>query len=852
MLHKITSHPKINESTVKQWHGIVNLLAETLQVPVALIMHLENDRLSVQVKNESQNNPYQLGSSENFSGSGLYCETVIRTNNLLFVPNALEDEKWKANPDVRLNMINYLGYPLTWPNGDVYGTICVLDTHTHHYSDIQHRIMLHLKKTIDASLEMLEQSEILRFHSNILNNVAQGIYIVRSRDGEIAFANRQFESMFGYESGELTGKHVSIVNAYSEVDPIEIARTIIAELDKTGLWHGEVHNTRKDGTTFWCYVTVSTLEHPEFGQVWVSTHEDITERKKAEEELRLMKFSIDHAPDAVYRMTPDGQFLYVNKMACQTLGYSVEEMLTMGVADIDPNVPFGVSPELAQATKIAKTAQIESEHRTKDGRIIPVEILVNHLEYDGKEYHCSFVRDITDRKKSEASLRLTASVFDISQEAIIISDADNMIVDVNSAFSHITGYSREEVIGKNPKLLNSGRQGKAYYAAMWKTIIQHKSWRGEVWNRRKSGEIYPEMLSISAVCDDDGKVMRYVAVFSDITKVKEHEAELSHVAHHDGLTGIPNRILLADRMRQAIAETSRNHEMMAICYLDLDGFKPVNDNLGHEAGDNVLVEIAKRIEQTIRGGDTVARLGGDEFVVLLLGLKHGEECVATLDRLLEVIAQPITVKTKPVNVNVSASIGVSLYPFDEEDPDTLLRHADQAMYVAKQMGKNRFHIFDPQMDRRARKQNEFLKSIRSALEQNQFELFYQPKVNLLMNKLIGVEALIRWRHPERGILPPAEFLHIIENTDLDIGIGEWVIATALAQMKCWRSVGLDIEVSINISGYHLESVGFIEKLKQHLNQYTDMAPGKLQIEVLETVALKDITIVQGIIEVGRQ
>ena len=458
--------------------------------------------------------------------------------------------------------------------------------------------------------------------------------------------------------------------------------------------------------------------------------------------------------------------------------------------------------------------------------------------------------DITKRKQSEELLRINASVFENTQEAVLITDANNDILDVNSAFCSITGYSREEVIGNNPKLLSSGRQKKPFYQALWKSLNQDKAWRGEIWNRRKSGETYPEMLSISVVCDDAGKVLRHVAVFSDITKAKEHEAELRHIAHFDRLTGIPNRILLADRMQQAIAQTSRDQNMMAICYLDLDGFKPINDTLGHEAGDEVLVEIAKRIELTIRGGDTAARLGGDEFVVLLLGLNQGNECVATLERLLVAIAQPITVNG--ALVTVSASIGVSLYPFDNEDPDILLRHADQAMYVAKQTGKNRFHIFDPQMDRRAREQNEFQNSVRQALEQNQFELFYQPKVNLSTKELIGVEALIRWRHPEQGILPPAEFLRIIENTELDKAIGEWVIVTALAQMEYWRNSGLDIEVSINISGYHLESAGFIEKLKQSLAQYPDMADGKLQIEVLETVALKDITVVQGIIEACRK
>jgi diguanylate cyclase (GGDEF)-like protein len=290
--------------------------------------------------------------------------------------------------------------------------------------------------------------------------------------------------------------------------------------------------------------------------------------------------------------------------------------------------------------------------------------------------------------------------------------------------------------------------------------------------------------------------------------------------------------------------------MMAICYLDLDGFKPINDTMGHDAGDHVLIEVARRIENTIRGGDTVARLGGDEFVVLLLGLERGEECVTTLERLLAAISQLITIKNK--SCTVSASIGVSIYPLDDEDPDTLLRHADQAMYVAKQSGKNRFHIYDPALDRRARDQHDFLKSIRHGLEDNQFELYYQPKVNLRTKELTGAEALIRWRHPERGLLSPAEFLRHIENTDLDIEIGEWVAATALAQMDRWRSTGLDIEISINISGYHLESPLFTERLQQQLAHYPDIPFNKLQIEILETVALNDIAIVRGIIESCRE
>jgi diguanylate cyclase (GGDEF)-like protein/PAS domain S-box-containing protein len=350
--------------------------------------------------------------------------------------------------------------------------------------------------------------------------------------------------------------------------------------------------------------------------------------------------------------------------------------------------------------------------------------------------------------------------------------------------------------------------------------------------------------------DAKGLPQRMTGTNIDITDHVKHEAELLHVAQFDALTCIPNRILLADRMKQAIFQTSRDKTMLAICYLDLDGFKPINDSMGHQVGDKVLIEIARRIGNTIRAGDTVARLGGDEFVVLLLGLEKAEECASTLDRLLEAIATPIAVKN--MTASVTASIGVSIYPLDDEVSDTLLRHADQAMYIAKQSGKNRFYIYDVDLDKRARGQNDFLKSIRIALEQNQFELYYQPKVNLRSKELVGAEALIRWRHPIRGLLSPDQFLCYVENTDLDIAISEWVTDTALAQIQIWRNSGLDIEVSINISGYHLESKDFVNKLKLQLKKYPDLPFGKLQIEVLETVALNDVTVVQEIIEACRE
>ena len=442
-----------------------------------------------------------------------------------------------------------------------------------------------------------------------------------------------------------------------------------------------------------------------------------------------------------------------------------------------------------------------------------------------------------------------SSVFEYCQESIIISDANECIIDVNPAFTKATGYTREEVLGKSHKMLSSGRQSKAVYAAMRKALNASSFWRGEIWNRRKNGEIYAELLTITTITNMQGKMIGYLGVSLDISDIKEHEAELIRVAHYDPLTSMPNRALLVDRMKQAIAQTKRDQTLLAVCYLDLDGFKPINDEKGHDFGDKVLVEVARRIKVAMRGGDTIARLGGDEFVLLLLGLEKGEECQRVLQRMLTVIEEPIAVEGE--FITLSASIGVSIYPLDESNQDILLRHADQAMFVAKQLGKNRFHIFDPSLDKKAQSHNAHVNSIRLAVEQNQFELYYQPKINLRTYEIVGAEALIRWQHPERGLLSPAEFLPYIENTDVDIDIGNWVIEAALKQVNIWSKAGFDIEVSINISAYHLEAAHFLTNLQRLLELYPDMPNRMIQIEVLESAALNDFSRVQQIIEACR-
>lgn len=448
------------------------------------------------------------------------------------------------------------------------------------------------------------------------------------------------------------------------------------------------------------------------------------------------------------------------------------------------------------------------------------------------------LQDITERKQAEQALQLAASVFSIAREGIMITDTDGTIIDVNDAFTRITGFGHDEVIGKNPHILSSGRHGPELYAAMWRDLKEKGYWQGEIWNRRKNGEVYAEMQTISTVRDPEGNARQYVSLFSDITSIKEHQKQLEHIAHYDALTSLPNRVLLADRLHQAMAQAQRRESMLAVAYLDLDGFTAVNDHHGHEVGDQLLTTVAARMKDSLREGDTLGRIGGDEFVAVLVDLSGVEDSVPMLGRLLAVVAEPVRVGE--LTLQVSASLGVTFYPQDEDiDADQLQRQADQAMYQAKLAGKNRYHMFDATQDRSVRGLHESLEQIRQALAERQFALYYQPKVNMRTGEVIGAEALIRWQHPQRGLLSPALFLPVVEDNALAIDLGEWVIDTALTQIETWHADGISTPVSVNVGALQLQHPDFVLRLRTLLSRHPRVNHGELELEILETSALED-------------
>ena len=453
-------------------------------------------------------------------------------------------------------------------------------------------------------------------------------------------------------------------------------------------------------------------------------------------------------------------------------------------------------------------------------------------------------QDITERRRAEVGLQRAASVFTHAREGIFITDAAGSIVEVNETFSQITGYAPEEVLGKNPRLLKSDQHSPEFYAAMWHTLEKVGNWTGEIWNRRKNGETYPEMLTISAVRDAAGEVMNYVALFSDITPIKAHEQQLEHIAHYDTLTDIPNRVLLADRLQQAMAQTDRRGQSLAVAYLDLDGFKPINDEHGHSVGDELLIAVAQRLKTALREGDTLARMGGDEFVAVLVDLAGRDDYEPVLARLLRAASDPV--RLGDVEMRVSASIGVTLYPQDAVDAEQLLRHADQAMYIAKQAGKNRYHVFDVDQDVAVKTRHEKVERIERALAQREFVLYYQPKVNMRTGSVVGAEALIRWQHPSRGLLPPGAFLPDIEDHSISVGLGEWVIDTALTQMESWQAAGFMLPVSVNVAARQLQQQDFTKRLAALLADHRAIAPGRLELEILETSTLDDVVQVSAL------
>lgn len=425
--------------------------------------------------------------------------------------------------------------------------------------------------------------------------------------------------------------------------------------------------------------------------------------------------------------------------------------------------------------------------------------------------------------------------------AAIFSETDlsGRITYVNDQFCHLFGYRRDELLGANHRLLNSGQHPDEFFSAMWRTIVQGHIWKGEICNRAKDGTLlWVDTTLVPVIDDETGQVERYVAIRFDVSEKRRLLHSLQWRVGHDVLTGLPNRTYLSELLDQALEFSRVKNLPLAVCMLDLDGFKAVNDGYGHASGDRLLVEVARRLRSIVRGEDVVARLAGDEFVLVLRHVCGMEELHAALNRVLIAVSMPYAIDGK--GIKVFASIGVTLFPWDNEDAETLLRHADQAMYVAKQSGRNRFHLFDVSRDKEVRVTYQTVERVRQALVGNELRLHFQPKVNMRTGIVVGLEALLRWEHPQRGLVPPREFLPVVEETDLIVEIGEWVMEQVLTQLQQWQQAGQSWPVSINISARHFQRADFVEQLRQMLERHPAVSPRMLDLQIVESVAVENL------------
>ena len=954
------------------------------------------------------------------------------------------------------------------------------------------KVLFNFSRDITSRKQVESQ---LLLHSTVLENIAEGVFLIRSSDSIIVFTNPQFDQIFGYLEGELVGQHVSIVNAPSEKSPEEVAETINKLLQRDGEWHGEVHSKRKDGTTFWTHASISTFNHSGFGQVWVAVQGDITERKLAENELkstsRYVRSLIEASLDPLVTISAEGKITDVNTATEKVTGvdrasligsdfanyftdpeearkgyqkvfsqgsvtdYSLAIRHTSGeVTDVlynasvykDPdgkvqgvfaaardvterkhaettliereahlrfileNSPIavritsmetgkvkfanqyyakltnlaldeviGLDPklyysnpqdyidvidsinkgervtnkliEILDFTKPIKskwtlasympikfdngpallgwfydvteskntyevserllaiieeapdfiatsdmqahikylnkagaklvglaegadlgTLEIKDMHPAwatkrvleegiptvlkqgfwhgetalldREGNETPVSqlLMVHRDKFGNPEFLSTIMRDITASKLTENALRIAATAFE-SQEGIMVTDAKNIILRVNQAFTRITGYTAEESVGQTPRLLSSGRQDKFFYGALWECLNRTGAWEGEIWNRRKNGEIYPEHLTITVVKDANGIITNYVATLTDITTSKAASDEIKNLAFYDPLTRLPNRRLLMDRLNQALAASTRSGLSGAVLFLDLDHFKTLNDTLGHDVGDLLLQQVASRLNNCVREGDTVARIGGDEFVVLLEDL--GKQMIEAAAQ-AEVIAQKIqaslsqTYQLGTYEYHSTSSLGATLFSDHEVGLDTILKQADIAMYQSKIEGRNTLRFYDPKMQEAITTRVDMQHELRQAIEQEQFQLYYQMQVDSTGHPF-GAEALIRWHHPKRNMIPPLQFIPLAEETGLILPIGQWVLDTACAQLKIWHQnpQSRDFILSINVSAKQLYQENFVIQVKETIQRH-EIDPTKLKLELTESMLIIDI------------
>ncbi|MDL2354986.1 MAG: EAL domain-containing protein [Pseudomonadota bacterium] len=666
------------------------------------------------------------------------------------------------------------------------------------------------------------------------------------RAGIVRYWNNTCAQLFGVAARDAVGQPLAALVTHPEREA-EFA-ALLASIWRTGSAPAprDWRIRRADGSERWVYSSHFPVSRDGATQQVLCMEIDVTARKLAEQALLRaganFRQLFERSTDAIV-LLHGRTIVDVNPAALRLFGCAHQgEMAGRSLLDFSPaEQPGGVASALRDAALAAQThsdgnQRYEWLYQSRAGAPFWAEVLLTSVALDHEQLSYAVIRDISLRKSTERTLAMAAQVFENCRDAIVIIDGAYRAVAVNQAFSDITGFAPAEVIGEPVPGLRSGLHEAAFYQQIWDYVATHDHWEGELFSMRRNGAVYPAWVALTAIRDAADQIYNYMAIVSDITDRKRVEETTRHQAEHDFLTDLPNRVLFLDRLHQALATARRRHTKVAVMFVDLDRFKAINDSLGHQAGDAVLKEVAVRLVRCVRGVDTVSRQGGDEFVVLLADIGGADQAAHVAGSVMQAVAQPMTAGGQ--QVTLSASIGISICPSDGDDGDTLLKHADVAMYHAKQHGRNAFQFFSPAMNAHVVERAELANRLRLALANDEFLLEYQPEIDIASGRTIGVEALIRWRHPERGLLQPDQFIGVAEATGLIVPIGAWVLRQACAQARAWRDRGCPVVVAVNLS-----SVQFIH---DHLLHYVDEA---LATSGLEAQFL-DLEITEGMIMSG--
>lgn len=692
------------------------------------------------------------------------------------------------------------------------------------------------RKNVEDNLKESEE----RFRA-LVNSSLDAIVV---HDGkQILYANPATLSMMGMEEDQILGR--------SPLDLVypDYRRQTESKIIKA-LRHGDASTVetlmqRDDGSTFEAEVLAfhMVLHNRKVVQVLVR---DVSERKESAEAIKRIEERYTLAAriggSAAWEIWPyTGNFIFDDNLA-SLLGYEESDLGT-DLGHWFATVHEDDREKLMRA--IFDVAAGKQDSFAMEHRVVRKDASIGWFYEQGKRLSApgevpvrivGSTLDITKRKKTEASLLQNNAALESTEDGVIVTDLMGKITYVNRAFTSITGYSKAEAVGQTPRLLKSDRHDEQFYNKLWKHLKINGSWQGEIWNKRKNDELYPQWETISTVRNSSGEATHYVAVFSDITRIKQSQAELEFLAHHDPLTELPNRLLFLSRLQHALVTKRHKQEEAAVVLLDLDGFKHVNDSLGHSIGDRLICQVAKRLRVTLDEEDTVARLGGDEFLILVESIQSANELIPILESVIHAFKKPFIVDQ--YELRVGASVGVRLFPEAEDTVDELIKHADAAMYRAKEEGGNTFRFYSREMTQRAIERLTLESELKNALEQEEFSLHYQPQVNIRTGQIVAVEALIRWEHPQKGIIPPGRFIPIAEDSGVIIPLGRWVLEQACLQAKKWVDQGLLFgRVAVNVSAIQLNRDELTELVKSTLAA-TELPPHHLELELTESALIE--------------